>query len=284
MPWVLKNEARLVAQGFRQEEGINFEESFAPVARIEAICIFVANATHKNMMTFQMDVKMAFLNGELKEEVYVSQPERFIDQDNPLHVDDWDHLFQPMFDEYFNPPTFAVSLVHVAAAPRVVDLANSHMSTSIDQDAPSTSIPLTLEQEHSLCISQGFEESPKTPTFHDDPLNESLHEDSTSQGTSSNMIQTHTSFEHLGRRTKDNPIANAIGNPSRFILTLLSLVDVCACLVPYREILGDMIVYKGFHCFGVDAAKEFKEKYAKCLMLLVKDLMLLSQINVAKSN
>ncbi|GJV75927.1 copia protein, partial [Tanacetum coccineum] len=69
-----------------QEEGIDFEESFAPVARIEAICIFVANAANKNMMIFQMDVKTAFLNGELKEEVYVSQPEGFVDQDNQSHV------------------------------------------------------------------------------------------------------------------------------------------------------------------------------------------------------
>nr|GEU60614.1 hypothetical protein [Tanacetum cinerariifolium] len=71
--------------GFRQEEGMNFKESFTPVARIEAIHIFIANAVHKNMMIFQMDVKMAFLNSELKEEVYVSQPERFVDQDNPSH-------------------------------------------------------------------------------------------------------------------------------------------------------------------------------------------------------
>ncbi|GKD16374.1 retrovirus-related pol polyprotein from transposon TNT 1-94 [Tanacetum coccineum] len=83
---VLKNKARLVAQGFRQEEGIDFKESFALVARIEAIRIFVANAAHKNMMIYQMDVKTAFLNGELKEEVYVSQPEGFVDQDNPSHV------------------------------------------------------------------------------------------------------------------------------------------------------------------------------------------------------
>ncbi|GKE48481.1 retrovirus-related pol polyprotein from transposon TNT 1-94 [Tanacetum coccineum] len=73
-------------QGFRQEEGINFEESFAPVARIEAIRIFVANVAHKNITIYQMDVKMAFLNGELKEEVYASQPEGFVDQDNLSHV------------------------------------------------------------------------------------------------------------------------------------------------------------------------------------------------------
>nr|GEZ33748.1 retrovirus-related Pol polyprotein from transposon TNT 1-94 [Tanacetum cinerariifolium] len=83
---VLKNKARLVAQGFRQNEGINFEESFAPVTRIEAICIFVANVGHKNTTIYQMDVKTAFLNGELKEDVYVSQPKGFVDQDNPSHV------------------------------------------------------------------------------------------------------------------------------------------------------------------------------------------------------
>nr|GEW77545.1 hypothetical protein [Tanacetum cinerariifolium] len=83
---VLKNKARLVAQGFRQEEGIDYEESFTLVARIETICIFIANAAHKNMTIFQMDVKMAFLNDELKEEVYVSQLEVFVDQDNPSHV------------------------------------------------------------------------------------------------------------------------------------------------------------------------------------------------------
>nr|GEW44673.1 retrovirus-related Pol polyprotein from transposon TNT 1-94 [Tanacetum cinerariifolium] len=69
---VLKNKARLVAKVYRQEEGIYFEESFAPVARIEAIRIFVANAASKNMTIYQMDVKTTFLNDELKEEVYTT--------------------------------------------------------------------------------------------------------------------------------------------------------------------------------------------------------------------
>ncbi|GJX51303.1 retrovirus-related pol polyprotein from transposon TNT 1-94 [Tanacetum coccineum] len=83
---VLKNKARLVAKGYRQEEGIDFEESFAPVARIEAIRIFIANAASKNMIIYQMDVKTAFLNGNLQEEVFVSQPEGFEDPDYPTHV------------------------------------------------------------------------------------------------------------------------------------------------------------------------------------------------------
>ncbi|GKE71799.1 retrovirus-related pol polyprotein from transposon TNT 1-94, partial [Tanacetum coccineum] len=70
---VLKNKARLVAKGYRQEEGIDFEESFAPVARIEAIRILIANAATKNMIIYQMDVKTVFLNCDLQEEVFVSQ-------------------------------------------------------------------------------------------------------------------------------------------------------------------------------------------------------------------
>ncbi|GJR44984.1 retrovirus-related pol polyprotein from transposon TNT 1-94 [Tanacetum coccineum] len=83
---VLKNKERLVAKGYRQEEGIDFEESFTPVARIEAIRIFIANAASKNITIYQMDVKTTFLNGALKEEVYVSQPEGFVDPDHPTHV------------------------------------------------------------------------------------------------------------------------------------------------------------------------------------------------------
>ncbi|GJS66498.1 retrovirus-related pol polyprotein from transposon TNT 1-94 [Tanacetum coccineum] len=111
-------------------------------------------------------------------------------------IDDWDRLFQPMFDEYFNPPSIVVSPVQEATASRALVLADSLVLTSIDQDAPSTKLP-------------------KTPTFRDDPL----HEDSTSQGSSLNVRQTYTPFEHLGRWTKDHPIANVIGDPSRFVST-----------------------------------------------------------------
>ncbi|GKB02606.1 retrovirus-related pol polyprotein from transposon TNT 1-94, partial [Tanacetum coccineum] len=83
---ILKNKARLVARGYRQDDGINFEESFAPVARLEAIRILLAFAAHMNMVVYQMDVKTAFLNGNLQEEVYVSQPDGFVDKDNPNHV------------------------------------------------------------------------------------------------------------------------------------------------------------------------------------------------------
>nr|GEU30739.1 hypothetical protein [Tanacetum cinerariifolium] len=80
---ILKNKARLVIRGYRQEEGIDFEESFTLVARLEAIRIFLTYAAHKNMVVYQMGVKTTFLNGNLREEVYVSQPNGFVDPDNP---------------------------------------------------------------------------------------------------------------------------------------------------------------------------------------------------------
>nr|GEV68492.1 retrovirus-related Pol polyprotein from transposon TNT 1-94 [Tanacetum cinerariifolium] len=83
---VIQNKSRLVVRGYRQEEGIDFEESFAPVARMEAIRIFLAYAAHISFTVFQMDVKTAFLHGSLKEDVYVCPPEGFIDVDHPSHV------------------------------------------------------------------------------------------------------------------------------------------------------------------------------------------------------
>ncbi|GJX11270.1 retrovirus-related pol polyprotein from transposon TNT 1-94 [Tanacetum coccineum] len=83
---ILKNKARLVARVYRQEERIDFEESFALVARLEAIGIFLAFGAHMNMVVYQMDVKTAFLNGNLREEVYVNQLDGFVDPYNPNHV------------------------------------------------------------------------------------------------------------------------------------------------------------------------------------------------------
>ncbi|GKA59564.1 retrovirus-related pol polyprotein from transposon TNT 1-94 [Tanacetum coccineum] len=112
--------------------------------------------------------------------------------DYQLGNNDWDRLFQPMFDYYFNPPPSAISPVQVAGIPRAVDIADSPVSTSINQDAPSTSIPSTQEQEQSPIISQG---------------------------SSSNVRLSHTLFELLGKWTYNHPIANMIGDLSRSVST-----------------------------------------------------------------
>ncbi|KAJ9538735.1 hypothetical protein OSB04_031468 [Centaurea solstitialis] len=83
---IIRNKARLVAQGYRQEKGIDYDETFAPVARLEAIRLFLAFAAHMNFKVYQMDIKNAFLNGKINEEVYVAQPPGFVDPKFPDHV------------------------------------------------------------------------------------------------------------------------------------------------------------------------------------------------------
>ncbi|GKA82290.1 putative ribonuclease H-like domain-containing protein [Tanacetum coccineum] len=83
---MIKNKARLVAQGYTQEEGIDYDEVFAPVARIEAIRLFLAYASFKDFVVYQMDVKSAFLYGKIEEEVYVCQPPGFEDPNFPDRV------------------------------------------------------------------------------------------------------------------------------------------------------------------------------------------------------
>ncbi|KAJ9552231.1 hypothetical protein OSB04_016276 [Centaurea solstitialis] len=83
---IVRNKARLVAKGYRQQEGIDYDETFAPVARLEAIRMFLAYAADKDFTVFQMDVKTAFLYGHLKEEVYVAQPEGFVHKEHPDYV------------------------------------------------------------------------------------------------------------------------------------------------------------------------------------------------------
>nr|GEV26158.1 retrovirus-related Pol polyprotein from transposon TNT 1-94 [Tanacetum cinerariifolium] len=142
---ILKNKARLVAHGYRQEKGIDFEESFALVARPEAIQIFLAYAAHKNMVVYQMDVKTVFLNGNLREEVYVSQPDGFVDQDNPNHVyklkkalyglKQAPHAWYDMLSSFLISQDFSKVQAESTGLPS---------STTVDQDAPS---PKAMQEE-----------------------------------------------------------------------------------------------------------------------------------------
>ncbi|GKF14839.1 retrovirus-related pol polyprotein from transposon TNT 1-94 [Tanacetum coccineum] len=83
---IIRNKARLVAMGYAQEDGMDFEESFALVARLEVVRIFVAYAAYKSLPIYHMDVKTTFLNGPLKEELYVEKPDGFVDHDHPERV------------------------------------------------------------------------------------------------------------------------------------------------------------------------------------------------------
>jgi hypothetical protein len=83
---VTRNKARLIAKGYSQVKGLDFDETYAPIARLESIHILVAYATYHGFKLYQMDMKSAFLNGPIKEEVYVEQPPGFEDSEYPTHV------------------------------------------------------------------------------------------------------------------------------------------------------------------------------------------------------
>ncbi|GJX94747.1 retrovirus-related pol polyprotein from transposon TNT 1-94 [Tanacetum coccineum] len=121
-------------------------------------------------------------------------------------------LFQPMFDEFFNPPPSVVSLVPVVVARRPADPTGSLVSTSIEQDAPSASNSSTQDQEQSSVISKSVEEPQQSAQFESTPL-----QDTRSEESSSNAQSSHTLFELLGRCTKSHPLANVIGDPSRTV-------------------------------------------------------------------
>nr|GEV37255.1 hypothetical protein [Tanacetum cinerariifolium] len=126
---ILKNKDRLVARGYRQEEGIDFEESFALVSRLEDIWIFLAYATHKNIVVYQMDIKTVFLNGNLREEVYVSQPNGFVDQDNPNHVY---KLKKPLYgndNDLLLVQIYVDDIIFAASTPELCDLFANLMSS-----------------------------------------------------------------------------------------------------------------------------------------------------------
>ncbi|GJS42391.1 hypothetical protein Tco_0567434 [Tanacetum coccineum] len=105
---------------------------------------------------------------------------------NPPTKNDWDHLFQPMFDVYFNPSSRAISPVQAAATPRAIDIFSSPSLTTIDLDAPLTSSSSTNQQQQSSIISQE---------------------------SSSNVQSSHSPLELIGIWTKDHPLANVISNP-----------------------------------------------------------------------
>ncbi|GJY26808.1 retrovirus-related pol polyprotein from transposon TNT 1-94 [Tanacetum coccineum] len=189
---VIRNKARLVAKGYAQEEGIDFEESFAPVARLEAVQIFVAYAAHKSFLIYQMDVKTAFLNGLLKEEVYVAQPERGVTEwlKNMLV-----QVGQFVFPMYFVilkmekdskvPLILGRPFLHIADA--IIRVKGKELNLGEELDALLNDYPFMsmskkinetdLDREFDDFIEVKFEESPNeegNDNFEESPLDAQL--------------------------------------------------------------------------------------------------------------
>nr|GEY63147.1 putative ribonuclease H-like domain-containing protein [Tanacetum cinerariifolium] len=124
---VIRNKTRLVVRGYRQEEGIDFEESFDPVARMEAIRIFLAYTTHKGFTVYQMDVKTAFLHGLLKEDVYMCQPEEVAFRRNTCfirYLDDVDLLKGSRSTNLYTINLYDMTSASPIQAPRAIPVAH----------------------------------------------------------------------------------------------------------------------------------------------------------------
>ncbi|GJT04845.1 retrovirus-related pol polyprotein from transposon TNT 1-94 [Tanacetum coccineum] len=127
-----------MAKGYMQEEGIDFEESFAPIARLEVVRMFISYAAHKNITVFQMDVKMAFLNGPLKEEVYVSQPEGFIDSEFPDHFFLGLQVHQSPHGIFISQSQYAIELLKKHGLDECVSMSTPMTTERVDADLQGT--------------------------------------------------------------------------------------------------------------------------------------------------
>ncbi|GJT81838.1 retrovirus-related pol polyprotein from transposon TNT 1-94 [Tanacetum coccineum] len=178
---VIRNKALLAAKGYNQKEGINFEESFAPVAWLEAVWLFFAYATHKSFPVYQMDVKTTFLNGPIKEEVYVNQPDGFIDLHHPDKV-------------YRLKNTLYGKLIQIHQSPRGIfinqakyaqEILKKHGMTSCDiigtpmatkpLDADLSGTPVDQMKYHSMVGALMYLTYPKDTGFNLTALSDSDH-------------------------------------------------------------------------------------------------------------
>ncbi|GJS31843.1 retrovirus-related pol polyprotein from transposon TNT 1-94 [Tanacetum coccineum] len=131
---VIRNKARLVAKGYSQHEGIDFKESFAPVAKLEAVRLFVVYVAHKSFPIYQMDVKTAFLNGPLKKEVYVNQPDRFVD---PHHPDKVYRLKKALYGLKQAPRAWYDELSNFHGNPKILKRCDKQFSWSSKKLGPA---------------------------------------------------------------------------------------------------------------------------------------------------
>ncbi|GJU50999.1 retrovirus-related pol polyprotein from transposon TNT 1-94 [Tanacetum coccineum] len=153
---VIKNKARLVAQGYDQQEGIDYDETFTPVTRLEAIRIFLAFATYMNFIVYQMDVKSTFLNGKLKEEVYVKQPPRFESNEFPNHVCKLDKALYglkkaPRAWQILRNPTLLLTLTMLVAT--WTEKAPQMKSQLTDYDIIYEKVSIFCDNTNAIAIS-----------------------------------------------------------------------------------------------------------------------------------
>ncbi|GJT24028.1 retrovirus-related pol polyprotein from transposon TNT 1-94 [Tanacetum coccineum] len=290
---VLKNKARLVAKGYRQEEGIDFEESFAPVARIKAIRIFIANATSKNMIIYQMDVKTAFLNGELKEEVYKFGMDSCDPVDTPM-VDqlklDEDPLGIPVdqtrFRNYMADLNIPVDIAHAEQAPAVAPPTRTD-----DQILPiftaSSMIPAIYSQQFwdTMCFNSStglysFQLDEQWFNLHKDILRDALSITSSNDNnpfkappSSDIVIEYVNTLGYPGTLRNVSAISvNALYQPWRAILSMINMCLTCKTAGFDRP--GHLVlqILRGItHHSNIDYAERIWEEFVQSIQTFLTD-------------
>ncbi|GJS59822.1 retrovirus-related pol polyprotein from transposon TNT 1-94 [Tanacetum coccineum] len=189
---VIRNKARLVAKGYAQEEGIDFEESFAPIARLEAVQIFVAYAVHKSFLIYQMDVKTEFLNGTLKEELYVAQPDGFVDPDHLEKILDVLNGGNEILFRTSNPP-IPTRLYGGGGIPFQLK------SDSLPHAHAQTTKTYYKHQDSGIKKAQGLKT--KTSANSDLPSRYHDYQNNDCQGRLLAIFQDDAKYEHVGQDT-----------------------------------------------------------------------------------
>nr|GFC05196.1 copia protein [Tanacetum cinerariifolium] len=155
---VIRNKSRLVARGYAQKEGVYFEESFAPVARLEAVRLFIAYAAHKSFTIYQMDVKTVFLYGPLKEEVYVNQLDGFVD---PYHPDKVYRLKKALYGLKQAPRAWGdILLVQIYVDDIIFGSTNPNLSKRIEKLMHSK-FEMSMMGELKLFLGIKIHQSPR---------------------------------------------------------------------------------------------------------------------------
>nr|GFA46853.1 retrovirus-related Pol polyprotein from transposon TNT 1-94 [Tanacetum cinerariifolium] len=245
---VIRNKAKLVAVGYSQQEGIDYDETFAPVARIEAIRLFLAYAAHKDFTVYQMNVKIAFLNRILKEKVYVGQPPGFVSKQYPDHVHAldkalyglkqaprvwYDNLSKFLIDSGFQKGSIDTTL----SIKKKGESSSSSLNDDVQQSPKEVILPQTNTQSIPINMVPNGDEASTSHNMFNERLEDAYFDVSTSFHDPSSVHTYYQPYPHEKKWTKDHPLNKIIGDLKSSVRTRGQLANSClfSCLLSSIE-------------------------------------------------
>nr|GEZ26614.1 retrovirus-related Pol polyprotein from transposon TNT 1-94 [Tanacetum cinerariifolium] len=233
---VIRNKARLVVVGYSQQEGIDYDETFVPVARIEAIRLFLAYAAHKDFTVYQMDVKTALLNGILKEEVYVGHPLGFFSKQYPDHVYALDKALYGLKQA---PRAWydVLSQFLIESDFQKGESSSSSLNDDVQQSPEEVILPLSNTQSIPINMVPNGDEASTSHNVFNKCLEDAYFNASTSFHDPSNVHTYYQPYPHEKKWTKDHLLHKIIGDPKSSVQTRGQLANSClfSCLLSSIE-------------------------------------------------